>query len=241
MRRYIVLVAIAVLTAPAALLADSISTGTRTVPETGGVFGSGCWDGAGLCNKKTDNGFQVSWDIRLSADPRYYDYSYTISGTGGAPLSKELSHWILEVSDSFTELDIADVRVNGHAVGWELDMYTKTSNGASNPNLEAPIWGIKFDGGNDGVQTFTFNSTRVPVWGDFYAKSGAKDVLSYAYNVGIGTGPATDASDFTAWIMTPDSVDRIQNPEPGSLILLGTGLLGIGFYARKKISKKNSR
>ena len=89
------------------------------------------------------------------------------------------------------------------------------------------------------------------MWGDFYAVDGKNDPIPYAYNTGFGfdtsaliaDGNAFDSTNGRAWLLVPDTEsgggggggDPI--PEPSTVILLGSGLLGL-LYAGRSRSRK---
>ena len=95
MKKLLILCALYLLFAfPVVANATSISadwTGTRST-TVGGVTATDGWSGTG------NPGFQITWDISLVGLSLFH-YEYTISGVGGADLIKDLSHWILEVTD----------------------------------------------------------------------------------------------------------------------------------------------
>ncbi|MDP2997024.1 MAG: PEP-CTERM sorting domain-containing protein [Bryobacterales bacterium] len=139
----------------------------------------------------------------------------------------------------------------------EINLYTATSNGNSNPGLPNGIVGGKFAlSGNSA--TVQFYSPNVPVWGDFYAKGGKyanggedeEDVWNAVWNDGIGyISTTTDGfgntsnnhfSDSTvSFIPRPDGSGLPPQgeipgvPEPASLAMVGGGLLALAYGLRK--------
>ena len=99
------------------------------------------------------------------------------------------------------------------------------------------MYGIKFD--TQGT-VFTFVTYKDPVWGDFYAKGGNSHSSAghnEAWNANFGSDPDAGDSDFSGWIATPNGGHVI--PEPASMLLLGSGLLGFAGIRRKRSSSKN--
>lgn len=193
--------------------------GYRISTEAEQIYATGSWDDpAGW--------FRIAWDIDAVAGG--YTYTYTISWA-----SKDLSHLILGVSQNFTSGNISGSEYD--SIGW----FSPTDPGKSNPGLPQAIYGIKFDyydglyEGNS-VQ-YSFFSDRAPMWGSFYAKDGqdANGTIDvYAYNWGLKEGLAIPDGTFnTAWYIVVPNTHSV--PEPGTLLLLGIGLLGIGLTRRK--------
>ncbi len=219
---------------------------TQTIP---GVIGAGRWDGIDETKKNgdpdPDNGFKISWNISQDNDVAGFPwhYSYTISGYEATDLSRGLSHVILEISGKATQSDFDF----GSATGIEFGTFENSGSSGSNPNLPADIYGIKFDGSSGTNVTFTFHSTKAPVWGNFYAKDGNNPTTT-AWNTGLG-GPAPTSSDapFTNWIARPDGDGGDgggggEIPEPASIAGFGTLLAGFALVAvrRRRVPRRPS-
>ncbi|MHC4232544.1 MAG: hypothetical protein ACYSTW_08080 [Planctomycetota bacterium] len=183
-------------------LVDSVSTPV-------GLTASGQW--------RTD-GFQVAWDIRSKGD-RTWRYRYDFTKPVGASLKKDVSYLIIQVSENFTSQDISG--------GWVPGWYE--TGGPSTPGLPGPIWGVKVE--LDDHNSFSFDSTRAPMWGDFYAKGGTSQqgtVWNVVYNSDFGVW-VSNANDYDqtpvdAWqrllykVLVPDTI-----PEPPTMIILALG------------------
>lgn len=210
------LITIGVQSAKADLYQGSVST------AAGSIIATSSWSSA--------VGTTLSWEITDKGS--YYTYSYKfivpILETGQI---KDLSHIIFEVSDSFAEYNFLQTSIN------KYDEFGEFSSGPGNPDMPDIINnGLKFDATEskltfetnetDGTRTFfiTFDSDRMPTWGDFYAKDGAENLPSLllvdnqkstvtAWNSGFGSSDG-------AKIAVPDTVV----PVPGAILL---GILGI--------------
>lgn len=199
-------------------------SGSLAIPPVAGIEldGTGQW-----ATGNASLGWTVSWDTDVSS---LVHYEYVLSHLPG-----ETSHFILEVSDDFTLRDIFNA--NGGVTG--PDNYNSTDQGNSNPGMPGNIYGIKFDETTGTTTTVSFDSTRLPVWGDFYAKSGRTGGLGFnaLWNVGLTAGedddPLDPPSDGTnaMHILVPNGVI----PEPVSLLLIGSGLVGLAAFKRKKV------
>jgi hypothetical protein len=185
-----------------------------------------------------NGGFKIDWIITFNGGTIQWTYQYTFTSDDGTGMTPNASHWIFEVSENFTSNDISDA--NFPTVGPQTfladpDAPNSTSPGANKgkPNLPANIFGIKADSGSDEVAdaTFSFTSTRAPVWGDFYAKDGKHTgIVVTAWNTGIGTDPTAVTTDFTPWIPTPGTLPVLPSnipqviPEPTAAVVWGLGV-----------------
>lgn len=199
---------------------------SRSTDTGGGIQATKDWSGSG------NDGFQLSWNISLNNG--LFHYVYTISGENDRNLDKDLSHFILQFSESFKSSDYLDSKGNPVS-GIVVTNYSSTSQGNSNPNMPGTLYGIKF-AGDGGKLTVDFYTQRAPVWGSFYAKSGkTQGVDVTAWNTGFtstSTGPGEKVTNFTAYIARPDS--SLAVPEPTTMLLMGSSLGAIYFARRKK-------
>lgn len=181
-------------------------TGTRSTDSAAELTATGNWA----------NGFWLTWEVTDNNDGTW-DYRYVIEFDDG--IVGDPSHFVLEVSPSFTDDNILDSNGNIEGPGTITEQQ-------GNPNMPANVNGIKFDFSG---YVYELTSDRNPVWGDFYSKDGNAGGLgtNTVFNTGFGTDPDQADSPFSGWIPVPDSGINIV-PIPAAVWM---GLAGLGAVA----------
>jgi len=199
-------------------------TGRRTSVDSppGGVDATQQWD---------NGDFTIGWNIEKDPTTSYWTYTYTVTGkTNG------LSHFILEVTDDgkpFNIYDGTDALYEGPNE-WSLS--------TSNPLMPNPIFGVKFYSG-DTELTYTMVTDRAPVYGVFYTIDGKK-VKKVAWSNALSdldykTKEVDLDWTITDFIVRPDGGGVTHAPEPTTMLLLGSGLIGIAVSGKKRLKKRN--
>lgn len=201
-------------------------SGTASVRSIGtGLTGTGPW------GQTNPPGFTISWNI-VPQPAGFLLYEYTFSWT-----SKDISHAIIELSNDCLAGASPCVwgfvpDVNSGDIRW----YDPDDPGKSNPNLPAPIYGVKvnFNDLTSNPAVFSFYSDREPVWGNFYAKDGKDDGVDVTvWNIGLDPEYA-NSDQIIHFIARPDTAPQYIIPEPGTMVLMGLGLLALGLWRRKR-------
>ena len=222
----------------------SIATGALALSYTGFLesdltfYATGGW----ATGTTTPSNAKLSWIVDDTSNVGFWTYEYTFTVA-----RKGISHVIIEVSgpkDDPNAFSVNNIKA-GTTSPYSLDTYNSSFPGNSNPGLPGNLYGIKWNtddvlGQGDWLNfTWTLVTDRTPMWGDFYAKDGTDNqgqIDVYAYNVKFGQSTDASIGDGNAggWALLPDTT---VIPEPATMLLFGSGLIGLAGFVRRKFKK----
>jgi hypothetical protein len=180
----------------------------------------------------------------LVAGPSYEAYCVDLfhwsNSTGAGANTDDLLHWNLWDKDP-TPLTAPN---RAAAASWLLNYYVGGSVAHDNSALQIAIWEVLYETGTPGAGLNPWNPTGGSVsFSDNAFNSIAQGYLDIAFNSGA-LGNATGA----IWIVTDNPVTNSNGyyqdfatvtpvPEPGSLLFLGSGMIGLAAVIGRRPKK----
>lgn len=223
-RGILVVAATMVVGAPAWAVSYSGSLSVGDPDNT--LIATGVWD---------DISTTLTWvvDDTTTAGKWHYAYTLEVGGQQGAGIS----HVIFEASDTFGFDNLFSPTSNPPGLISQEDEGIEIKTNLpqqGNPDMPGPVYGIKINiaGDTEGILELSFDSDRVPVWGDFYAKGGQGAV----WNAGFLTADPTDApgdGSELSHVLVPDTT-TVRVPAPGALVLGSLGLALVGWFRGRR-------
>jgi len=162
-------------------------------------------------NKWPGYDISISWTVTDEDDsnagfPWLYSYTFSHSGSQAG-----ISHIIIESSPGFTLEDMTGL------TGASLASVGLQSVESGNSTMPEDLIGIRFNPLSGGLfsMSWSFYSSRAPVWGDFYARDGGNP-LDSAYNFNNTDGTLSGFLDPNNNNTLLDDIDPSNLPAEGN-------------------------
>jgi hypothetical protein len=196
---------------------------TGTLTSGSGLIGFGGWS----------TGASLTWTVDDTTAPGLWHYQYELTVA-----NKDISHLIVETSLTFVD---EPALTNLFNLSWTGGYDVDTFGDSGDPGISyGDIYGLKIDNVSTKDLLVTFDSDRVPVWGDFYAKDGTDNLGGgvkedvYLYNDGFfAVDPIAPLANgpLNGHLLVPDTVSVV--PVPGAVLLGALGLCTSGYILRR--------
>ncbi|HUT36856.1 MAG TPA: choice-of-anchor D domain-containing protein [Planctomycetota bacterium] len=110
-----------------------------------------------------------------------WKYTYRFRHNGG---QAGFSHVIVEAAPDFAASNMTALS------GATLSSIGLQTVASGNPGMPEDLYGVRFNPPSSGMydMTWSFFSTRAPVWGDFYGRCGGAGGINRAYNYNLSAG-----------------------------------------------------
>jgi len=154
-------------------------------------------------------------------------YSCTLNFTTGNFSGNDATHWYFSTGGSITLTGGIDLNGNGNTTDpGDIPVGTTLLTGSFTEISQV----TKF-GSNLKIAGALFEDTKDAKLTDFYGMPNGQ--YEGGFNLSF-QAPGTPPSGFTSTLVNSGDITNASVPEPASLLLLGSGLAGLGLWGRKK-------
>lgn len=183
---------------------------------------------SGIVSSSRNGKVSFTWQVFYYPKYDIWVYNYNLSVS-----KNKIDSIAVEVSDNFDETDlIFSSPVGGTTYTPNMDIADFDPSNASFAGLPDQMYGLAVTSLNKYSYSFKIVTSKVPVWGDFFAK--LKNPKTFIYNAGFGDPEsgfdiyAVSDGSLNYHILRPDSIESRESvPEHNTLILIISGLTGL--------------